>query len=79
VASISKDIFMRTPVNSGLPGHVFKEMLAGFGFQKPEKGEYIFYKYVMNFPKIFLIKNVEKKGNAIRTGISIAYPHCVNI
>jgi len=26
-----------------------------------------------------LIKNVEKKGNAIRASLSIAYPHCVNI
>jgi hypothetical protein len=33
----------------------------------------------MNFPKLFLIKNVEKKGKAILTGITIAYPHCVNI
>jgi hypothetical protein len=33
----------------------------------------------MNFPKLFLIKNVEKKGKAIRTGISIAFPHGVNI
>jgi len=33
----------------------------------------------LNFPKNFLRKNVEKKGKAMRTGISIAYPHCVNI
>ena len=33
----------------------------------------------MNFPKLFLSQNVEKKANAMRTGISIAYPHCVNI
>ncbi len=33
----------------------------------------------MNFPKLFLIKNVEKKGKAIRLGIWIAYPQGVNI
>jgi hypothetical protein len=54
-------------------------MLAGFGFQTEPGSDFIFYKYTANFPKLFLIKNVEKKGNAIRASLSIAYPHCVNI
>jgi hypothetical protein len=54
-------------------------MPAGFGFQPEEKSVKLFYKYLWNFPKLFLSQNVDKKGNAIRTGISIAYPHCVNI
>jgi hypothetical protein len=54
-------------------------MLAGFDFQNEKNADYIFYNYNMNFPKFFLIKNVEKKAKAMRTGISIAYPHCVNI
>jgi len=54
-------------------------MLAGFGFQTEPRSNFIFYKYSMNFPKLFLIKNVEKKGKAIRASLSIDYPHCVNI
>jgi hypothetical protein len=54
-------------------------MLAGFGFQSKPVSNFIFYKYTLNFPKLFLIKNVEKKGKAIRASLSIAYPHCVNI
>jgi hypothetical protein len=42
-------------------------------------GSNFFYKYLPNFPKLFLTGNVEKKGKAIGIGISIAYPHCVNI
>jgi hypothetical protein len=55
------------------------KMLTGFGFQPEEKSVNLFYKYLRNFPKLFLSQNVDKKGNAIRIGISIAYPHCVNI
>ena len=62
-----------------ISGHYDFEMLAGFGFQTGREPIFIFYKYTMNFPKLFLIKNVEKKGNAIRASLSIAYPHCVNI
>jgi hypothetical protein len=54
-------------------------MLAGFDFQTEAGSDFIFYKYTLNFPKLFLIKNVEKKGKAIRASFSIAYPHCVNI
>jgi hypothetical protein len=54
-------------------------MLAGFDFQSASGSNSIFYKYTINFPKLFLIKNVEKKGNAIRASLSVAYPHCVNI
>jgi hypothetical protein len=54
-------------------------MLTGFGFGLEEKWAKFFYKYIRNFPKVFLSQNVDKKGNAIRTGIPVAYPHCVNI
>jgi hypothetical protein len=54
-------------------------MLPGFGFWVEEKTVKYFYKYLLNFPKVFLSQNVDKKGNAIRIGISVAYPHCVNI
>jgi len=54
-------------------------MLAGFDFQSAPAFNLFFYKYTINFPKFFLIKNVEKKGNAIRASLSVAYPHCVNI
>jgi hypothetical protein len=54
-------------------------MLAGFDFQNVRKSVFIFYKYTMTFPKLFLKKNVEKKANAMRVGISIAYPQHVNI
>jgi hypothetical protein len=54
-------------------------MLAGFEFWAEEKSVKVFYKYLRNFPKVFLSQNVDKKGNAMRTGISVAYPHCVNI
>jgi hypothetical protein len=54
-------------------------MLSGFDFQKERKSVFIFYKSTMNFPKLFFRKNVEKKGNAMRVGISIAYPQYVNI
>lgn len=57
----------------------FSKKLAGFAFQIKENFQKIFYKYALNFPKLFLIKNVEKKGKAMLTGIPIAYPHCVNI
>ena len=48
-----------------ISGHYDFEMLAGFGFQTGREPIFIFYKYTMNFPKLFLIKNVEKKGKAI--------------
>jgi hypothetical protein len=54
-------------------------MLTGFGFWPEEKSAKFFYKYLRNFPKVFLSQSVDKKGNAIRAGISLAYPHCVNI
>jgi len=54
-------------------------MLAGFGFWPEKKSAKFFYKYLPNFPNVFLSQSVDKKGNAIRIGISLAYPHCVNI
>jgi hypothetical protein len=54
-------------------------MPTGFDFQKERKSVFIFYKSTTNFPKLFLKKNVEKKANAMRVGISIAYPQYVNI
>jgi hypothetical protein len=54
-------------------------MLAGFVFYKVEKSISLFYKSVGNFPKLFMIINVEKRENAMRTRISIAYPQDVNI
>jgi hypothetical protein len=79
VASISAELFAEVLVNSIVPGECFVKMLAGFDFQKERKSVFIFYKSIMNFPKLFLRKNVEKKGNAMRAGISIAYPQHVNI
>jgi hypothetical protein len=54
-------------------------MLSAFGSPQKDKQGFIFYKYPVNFPKLFLSKNVDKKANAIRIGISIAYPQDVNI
>jgi hypothetical protein len=79
VASISEEQIMETRENSTIPGHYFVKMLAGFGFRKDKKSVFTFYKSKLNFPKHFLRKNVEKKGNAMRAGISIAYPQDVNI
>jgi len=79
VASISAELFAEVLVNSTVPGQCFVKMLAGFDFQKEIKSIFIFYKSTMKFPKLFLRKNVEKKGNAMRAGISIAYPQRVNI
>jgi hypothetical protein len=79
VASISAGQFAEVLVNSTVPGQHFVKMLSGFDFQKERKSVFIFYKSTMNFPKLFLRKNVEKKGNAMRVGISIAYPQYVNI
>jgi len=70
---------VKTSVNSTVCRVLFLKMLAGFGFQNKRNPELFFYKYAVNSPKLFLIKSVEKKGKAIRTGISIAYPHCVDI
>jgi len=67
------------PANSIISGDWSFKKLAGFDFQSEPGFQSIFYKYTLNFPKLFLIKNVEKKGNAIRASLSIAYPHCVNI
>jgi len=69
----------RKPADSNISGDCCFKMLAGFDFQSKPGFKFIFYKYTTNFPKLFLIKNVEKKGNAIRASLSIAYPHCVNI
>jgi hypothetical protein len=69
----------RKPVNSVISEDWCFKKLAGFGFQSKPGSNFIFYKYSANFPKLFLIKSVEKKGNAIRASLSIAYPHCVNI
>jgi len=69
----------RKPANSIISGDRPVKMLAGFDFQSKPGFNFIFYKYTVNFPKLFLIRNVEKKGNAIRASLSIAYPHCVNI
>jgi hypothetical protein len=66
-------------MNSTVSGECFLKMLAGFAFWDKEDFIRFFYKYRANFPKLFLTRNVEKKGKAIRAGISIAYPHCVNI
>ena len=79
MASISAELFAEVLVNSTIPGHCLVKMLAGFEFQNDRKSIFIFYKSTMNFPKLFLRKNVEKKGNAMRDGISIAYPQDVNI
>jgi hypothetical protein len=79
VARISACIFEKIPVNSRRSKRWFVGMLAGFGFQKMKNPALIFYKYQTNFPKLFLRKNVEKKGNAMRVGFSIAYPQSVNI
>ena len=70
---------LKRPVNSTVCKGAFVKMRAGFGFWSEEKTVRIFYKYLLNFPKVFLSQNVDKKGNAIRTGISVAYPHGVNI
>jgi hypothetical protein len=72
-------LICRNPANSIITGHWHFKMLAGFDFQAEPGSGFIFYKYTVNFPKLFLIKNVEKKGKAIRASLSIAYPHCVNI
>jgi hypothetical protein len=69
----------RKPANSVISRDWCFKMLAGFDFQSKPGSNFNFYKYTVNFPKLFLIKNVEKKGNAIRASLSIAYPHCVNI
>ena len=79
MASISAYIQVKTSLNSIVFEQKFLKMLAGFGFQNKEIPGLFFYKYTMNFPKLFLIKNVEKIGKAIRASLSIAYPHCVNI
>lgn len=70
---------LKKPVNSTVCTAAFLKMWAGFGFQPEEKIARFFYKYLRNFPKLFLSQYVDKKGNAIRTGLSVAYPHCVNI
>jgi len=70
---------MKIVVNSTVCEGLFSKKLAGFGFQNERNPGLFFYKYAVNFPKLFLIKNVEKGGKAMRTGISIAYPHCVDI
>jgi hypothetical protein len=41
--------------------------------------QFYFLQIHYEFSKTFFDKNVEKKGNAIRASLSIAYPHCVNI
>jgi len=48
-----------------------QKMLTGFDFQIKGNRALFFYKYPMNFPKLFLKKSVEKKGKAIRKGISM--------
>jgi hypothetical protein len=72
-------LLIKTSVNSIVCRELLSKKLAGFGFQNAKKPGFLCYKYPANFPKLFLIKNVEKKGKPIRTGIPIAYPHCVNI
>jgi hypothetical protein len=76
---IPVNVSLKMAVNSSVCKDSLLRMLAGFGFQPQEKWVKLFYKYLWNFPKLFLSQGVDKKGNAIRTGISVAYPHCVNI
>jgi len=71
--------FPKNPAKSILFKEYFLKKHTGFGFQNEMSPGLFLYKYGINFPKLFLTKNVEKKGKAMRMGISIAYPHCVNI
>jgi hypothetical protein len=52
---------MKTSVNSTVYSEFVFKKLAGFGFQDKKKSGSFFYKYPVNFPKLFLSKNVEKK------------------